>query len=154
QVEEEWASMGAGSDLPDTELARIRAAFTPVEFETLPPRSEIFEAERASNRAFARWARNNLQPHKKSGYSIVEVSLKEIGETPGDCSAEQMELLAELGERYSLDDVRVNYEQNLVLPHVKQDDLPEVWRRLDAAGLATPNINLISDIIACPGLDY
>jgi sulfite reductase (NADPH) hemoprotein beta-component len=154
QVEEEWQKMGPGSDLPHTELARIRAAFTPVSFETLPPRSEIFETEKKTNRAFARWARNNLQPHKKPGYSIVEVSLKEIGETPGDCSADQMDLLAELAQRYSLDDVRVNYEQNLVLPHVKQDDLPEVWRRLDAAGLATPNINLISDIIACPGLDY
>ncbi len=154
RVDAEWEKIGTSADLPDIEIARIRGAFTPVTFETLPPRSEIFEAAKASNRALARFARNNLQPHKKPGYTIVEVSLKAIGETPGDCSAEQMELIADLGERYSLDDVRVNYEQNLVLPHVKLDDVPAVFEALNAAGLGTPNINLISDIIACPGLDY
>jgi len=154
QVEEEWEKIGTASDLPDTELARIRAAFAPAVFETLPARSEAFEVAKASNPAFARFVRNNVKPHKKAGYAIVEVSLKAIGETPGDASADQMEVVADLAERYGQDDIRVTHEQNLVLPHVKLDDLATVHAGLAAAGLATPNINLISDIIACPGLDY
>jgi len=154
QVEAEWEAMGPGSDLPDTELARIRAAFAPTAFETLPARSAAFEAAKGSDPAFARFVRNNVKPHKIPGYGIVEVSLKAIGETPGDATAEQMEVIADLGERYGQDDIRVTHEQNLVLPHVKLDDLPTVHAALAAAGLATPNINLISDIIACPGLDY
>ncbi|MGA0600296.1 nitrite/sulfite reductase [Caulobacter sp. KR2-114] len=153
-VEEEWEKIGVAGDLPDTELARIRGAFAPVAFETLPARSEAFEAAKRGGAAFARWARNVVRPHKKPGYAIVEVPLKAIGETPGDASAEQMEVMADLAERYSFDDVRVTHEQNLVLPHVKLDDLPAVHAALAAAGLATPNSNLISDIIACPGLDY
>src|SRR6202012_5014349 len=88
------------------------------------------------------------------GYAIVDVALKAPGETPGDCSAEQMEAVADLAERYGLSEIRVTHEQNLVLPHVKLDDLPAVHAGLAAAGLASPNINLITDIIACPGLDY
>jgi sulfite reductase (NADPH) hemoprotein beta-component len=154
QVEEEWARSKHGhADLPDTELARIRGAFTPV-FETLPERSEAVEALKAADPAFARFLRHNVHPHKQAGYAIVDVSLKVPGQTPGDITSEQMEVVAELGEAYSLDEIRVNYQQNLLLPHVKLDDLPEVWRQLDAAGLATPNIDLVSDIIACPGLDY
>jgi len=153
-VEEEWEKIGVAGDLPDTELARIRGAFAPVAFETLPGRSEAFETAKRGSAAFARWARNVLRPHKKPGYAIVEVPLKAIGETPGDASADQMEVMADLAERYSFDDVRVTHEQNLVLPHVRLDDLPAVHAALTAAGLATPNSNLISDIIACPGLDY
>jgi sulfite reductase (NADPH) hemoprotein beta-component len=154
QVEAEWAKIDASVDLPDTELARIRGAFAPKAFETVANRSEIFEEARAADPAFARFVRNNLKPHKMPGYGIVEVSLKAIGQTPGDASAEQMEVVADLAERYGQDDIRVTHEQNLVLPHVKLDDVPKVWAALDAAGLATPNMNLVSDIIACPGLDY
>jgi sulfite reductase (NADPH) hemoprotein beta-component len=154
QVEEEWAKSDHGhADLPDTELARIRSAFTPG-FETLPPRSEAFEALKAADPDFARFVRRNVHAHKQPGYAIVDVSLKVPGQTPGDITSEQMEVVAALGERYSLDEIRVNYQQHLLLPHVKLDDVPEVWRRLDAAGLATPNIDLVTDIIACPGLDY
>jgi len=154
QVEAEWEKSGTASDLPDTELARIRGAFAPKTFETLPAVSEVLEGARAKTPAFARFARNNLKPHKIAGYGIVEVSLKAIGATPGDATAEQMEVVADLAERYGQDDIRVTHEQNLVLPHVKLDDVPAVWAALDAAGLATPNMNLVSDIIACPGLDY
>lgn len=98
--------------------------------------------------------RNNVRAHKQPGYAIVEVSLKAPEQTPGDASADQLELVADLAERYSFSDLRVTHAQNLVLPHVKQDDLPTVFAALQAAGLATPNIDLISDIIACPGLDY
>jgi sulfite reductase (NADPH) hemoprotein beta-component len=155
QVEAEWNdSDKAAVDLPDVELARIRGAFAPRGFQTLPARSAAFEAAKADDRAFARFARNNVKPHKQPGYAIVDVSLKAIGETPGDCSAEQMDVVADLAERYSMDEVRVAYEQNLILPHVRLDDLPELHARLEAVGLATPNIGQISDIIACPGLDY
>ena len=154
QVEEEWAkSDHARIDLPDVELARIRANFTPA-FETLPARSEAVEALKAADPAFARFLRHNTHPHKQPGYAIVDVSLKVPGQTPGDMTDAQMEAVADLALRYSQDDVRVNYTQNLLLPHVRLDDLPDVWRALDAQQLATPNIDLISDIIACPGLDY
>ncbi len=155
QVEEEWDRTDkAAIDLPDTELARIRAAFAPLGFQTLPRVSTIFEAARSEDRGFARFVRNNVVAHKMQGYAVVKIALKAPGETPGDCSAEQMEIVADLAERYSLDEVRVAYEQNLILPHVRLDDVPLVYQTLLAAGLATPNINLISDIIACPGLDY
>ncbi len=155
QVDEEWSRLDSAlADAPDTELARIRGAFTPLNFETLPARSQAFETAKANDRAFARFARNNVKAHKKSGYAIVEISLKAPGQTPGDASADQMDVVADLAERYGLDDIRVTHEQNLVLPHVKLDDLPTVFAALQAAGLATPNIGLISDIIACPGLDY
>jgi len=155
QVEEEWAKIDQGrADLGDLELARIRGAFAQTPFETLPARSEAFEAAKAASPALARFARNNVKAHKKPGYAIVEVSLKAVGQTPGDATADQLDVVADLAERYSLDDLRVTHAQNLVLPHVKLDDLPVVHAALEAAGLATANIDLISDIIACPGLDY
>jgi sulfite reductase (NADPH) hemoprotein beta-component len=154
QVEAEWEKVGPAGDLPDTEIARIRGAFAPMTFDTLANRSEAFEAAKAADPALARWARNNLREHKRPGYSIVEISLKAIGETPGDATSDQMEVVADLAERYGQNDIRVTHEQNLVLPHVKLDDLPTVHAELQRAGLATPNVNLISDIIACPGLDY
>jgi sulfite reductase (NADPH) hemoprotein beta-component len=155
QVEEEWGKISPErADLPAAELARIRAAFAQTAFETLPDASESFEAARAASPALQRFVRNNVKPHKQPGYAIVEVSLKAIGQTPGDATAEQLDVVADLAERYSLDDLRVTHAQNLVLPHVKLDDLPTVHAALEAAGLATANIDLASDIIACPGLDY
>ncbi|WP_297694596.1 nitrite/sulfite reductase [Phenylobacterium sp.] len=154
QVEAEWEkSEQEPVDLPDTELARIRGWFTP-KFATLAPASEAFEQAKAADPEFARWTRHNVHPHKQPGYAIADVSLKTPGQTPGDITSEQMEVVAELGERYSLDDIRVNYQQNLLLPHVRLDDLPAVHAALKAAGLATPNMDLVTDIVACPGLDY
>ncbi|WP_312163168.1 nitrite/sulfite reductase [Phenylobacterium sp.] len=154
QVEEEWAKIGPEGDLPDGEIARIRGAFAPLAFDTLVNRSEAFEAAKASNPGLARFARNNLREHKRAGYTIVEISLKGIGDTPGDATSDQMDVIADLAERYGQNDIRVTHEQNLVLPHVKLDDVPALHAALQAAGLATPNVNLITDIIACPGLDY
>ncbi|MDB5441969.1 MAG: cysI [Phenylobacterium sp.] len=154
QVEAEWEKAGDTSDLPDTELARIRAAFAPTRFEKLPARSDAFEAAKAADPALARFVRNNVKPHKQPGYGIVEVSLKAIGATPGDANAEQMEVMADLAERFGQDDIRVTHEQNLVLPHVKLADIAAVHAALAEVGLATPNMGLVSDIIACPGLDY
>jgi sulfite reductase (NADPH) hemoprotein beta-component len=154
QVEAEWEQIDHPAiDLPNHELARIRGFFTPPGFEVLPARSEAFEIAKADF-AFSRFARNNVHAHKQAGYAIVDISLKTPGETPGDATAEQMDAIADLAERYSFDEVRVTHEQNLVLPHVKLDDVPVVFAALQKAGLASANVNLVSDIIACPGLDY
>ncbi|MDP3383787.1 MAG: nitrite/sulfite reductase, partial [Phenylobacterium sp.] len=136
QVAEEWAKIGPEGDLPDTELARIRGAFATTVFDPLPAVSATFEAAKASDPTLARFARNNLRPHKKPGYTIVEVSLKTIGDTPGDATSDQMDVIADLAERYGQDDIRVTHEQNLVLPLVRLDVVPEVFGQLQAAGLA------------------
>ena len=155
QVEAEWLQIDAArADLPEGELARIRTAFVQPGLQALEPVSAAYEAARAANPALARFARNNVSAHKAPGYAIVNVSLKAHDATPGDANADQLDVIADLAERYSLGEVRVTHEQNLVLPHVKQDDLLAVFEALAAAGLATPNINRVSDIIACPGLDY
>ncbi len=154
-VEAEWRALDqAAIDLPDVELARIRGAFGIVPFESLPARSETFEAAKVADLHFARFVRNNVAPHKVPGYAIVNVALKAPGETPGDATANQMDVIANLAERYGHDDIRVTHAQNLVLPHVKLDDLPVVHAELQRHGLASPNVDLVTDIIACPGLDY
>jgi sulfite reductase (NADPH) hemoprotein beta-component len=155
QVEAEWALIDAEAvDLPDTELAGIRAAFRAKPFETQPPVSSAYQAAQDADPEFARFARTNVAPHKVPGYGIVNISLKSPGQTPGDASSEQMELVADLADAYSQGEARVNYSQNLILPHVKLADIPAVYAALRAADLATANIDLITDIIACPGLDY
>ncbi|HEY5289586.1 MAG TPA: nitrite/sulfite reductase [Caulobacteraceae bacterium] len=155
QVEAEWDKTDkAPVDLPDTELARIRGLFQPHGFETLPAGSSAYDEARASDPDFARFARRNVIVHKLPGYALVNVSLKTPGETPGDMSSDQMDVVAELARRHSLDEVRVTYEQNLLLPHVRLDEVHAVWLELARAGLASPNIGLVTDIIACPGLDY
>jgi sulfite reductase (NADPH) hemoprotein beta-component len=155
QVEEEWDKTDkAHVDLPDTELARVRGLFQPTGFHTLPAASPEFDAAKASDPAFARFVRRNVLAHKVPGYALVNISLKTPGETPGDASSEQMEVVADLAERYSLNEIRVTYEQNLLLPHVKLADVPTIHAALAGAGLATANIGLVTDIIACPGLDY
>ena len=153
EVEAEWEKIGVAGDLPGSEIVRIRDAFTRPELaDSLAPGD--FEARRAAEPAFARFIRNNLKAHKLPGYTIVDVSLKGVGETPGDISADQMDVVADLAERFGQGEIRSTHEQNLVLPHIRLADVHTVWKALDAARLATPNINLISDIIACPGLDY
>ena len=153
EVEAEWEKIGSGGDLPGSEIARIRDAFTRPDLANSPEPGD-FEARRAAEPAFARFVRNNLKAHKLPGYAIVDVSLKGVGETPGDITADQMDVVADLAERFGQGEIRSTHEQNLVLPHIRLADVHEVWKALDAARLATPNINLISDIIACPGLDY
>ena len=154
QVEEEWAQIGTVADLPQAELDRIRASFVQPAFERLPAESAAFEAAKMTDRGFARFARNNVHAHKQPGYAIVDISLKTPGDTPGDASSDQMDVIADLADRYGLGDVRVTHEQNLVLPHVKLDDVHALYEGLKAIGLSAANVGLISDIIACPGLDY
>jgi sulfite reductase (NADPH) hemoprotein beta-component len=133
-------------------LDEIRAAFAPPAFRSAP--TEAFDAAYANDPLFRSWADTNLAPHKAEGYAIVTVSLKTPGQTPGDASAEQMRVLAGLARDYGHDELRISHEQNVILPHVHKSDLPEIHTVLKAAGLATANIGLVSDIIACPGMDY
>jgi len=154
-VEEEWQSIRDGAlALPEETIAAIRAAFAPPPYAALgddPP--ELLE-KRFTDPAFARWYRSNVQPHKQPGYAIVTVSLKPDGGIPGDATAAQMDAIADLSERYGFGEIRVTYKQNLVLADVPQKDLHALWQELAAHGLATPNAGLLTDIIACPGLDY
>ncbi|WP_111734133.1 nitrite/sulfite reductase [Roseovarius amoyensis] len=133
-------------------LARIEAAFiTP----SLSPRdTAAYHAARDADPVFRSWCDTNVAPHRRADHGIVTISLKAHGQTPGDMSAEQMRLVADLAERYGHDDIRVSHAQNLVLPHVALTDLPALHAALKPAGLATGNIGLASDLIACPGMDY
>ncbi len=153
-VETEWQSIKDGALALDDEIvAEIAGRFSYPVYEKLadtPP--ELIAARR--ERGFNAWFGNSVARHKVPGYAIVTLSLKPEGGTPGDATAEQMDAIADLADRYSFGEVRVGHEQNLVLPHVAQRDLPALWRGLDSIGVALPNVNLISDIISCPGLDY
>ena len=150
QVEEEWAHVKTlGLDPPQAEYDRIAAAFAPPAFETGLP----VDIDR-SDPEFAHWVDQNVAAHKQDGYAIVTISLKPTGGIPGDATADQIDLIADLAERYSVDEIRITHSQNVVFPHVKRHELCEVWARLAAAGLATANLDLVTDIIACPGLDY
>jgi sulfite reductase (NADPH) hemoprotein beta-component len=154
-VEAEWAHIKDGAvELPPEEIARITAYFAPPPYETLEARVPEFEVKRFEDRDFARWLRTNVAAHKVPGYAIANISLKPEGGVPGDISAEQMEAVAELAERYSFGEIRASHQQNLLLAHVKLAELYALWQALEAHDLATPNIGLVSDIIACPGLDY
>ena len=155
-VEEEFAKIDASEMLtvPQTEIDRISAYFAPPAFETLPADSQVFTQAQADDADFARFVRANVVAHKQDGYAIINISLKPIGGVPGDATDAQMDVIADLAERFSHDEVRVTHEQNLVLPHVKLDDVKTVYDALAAHELATANLGLISDQIACPGLDY
>lgn len=155
QVEKEWAKSDIDRlDAPLEELLRIRRHFASPKFEKLNSVSESLETARRENVDFNRWVSLNVAPHRQQGYAIANISLKPIGKPPGDISADQMDTVADLADRFSFDEVRATHEQNLCLPHVRKDDLFAIWSALKEAGLATANIGLVSDIIACPGLDY
>lgn len=150
QVEEEWAHVKTlGLDPPPGEFERIAAQFALPAFET-----GIADTVDRSDPDFAVWLDQNVKAHKQPGYAIVNISLKPVGGIPGDASSAQIDLMADLAETYSFDELRVTHAQNIVLPHVKKADLYTIWQKLVAADLASANLDLISDIIACPGLDY
>ena len=150
QVEEEFVAVKAlGIDPPAAELERIAAFFAPPAFDPAAP-----DTVDRGDPDFAVWLDQNVRPHKAPGHAIVTISLKPVGGIPGDASADQMDVMADLAARYAFDELRVTHAQNIVLPHVRKADLYAVWQALSAAGLAEANLDLISDIIACPGLDY
>ena len=155
QVEVEYAKRSyTGIEVDARELERITAYFSAPALETLSKWSPPFEEARLKDKDFAQWVKVNVAPHRTQGYAIVNISLKPDGGIPGDATAEQMRTVADLALRFSFDELRVSHHQNLVLPHVKRDDLYTIWKILKAADLAASNIGLIGDIIACPGLDY
>jgi sulfite reductase (NADPH) hemoprotein beta-component len=150
QVDEEFAHMRTlGLEPPTAELERIAKMFGDPAFEA----GASDELDR-SDPDFALWLDQNVAAHKQPGYAIATISLKPIGGIPGDASAEQIRVMADLAERYSFAEARVTHAQNIVLAHVRKADLYTIWQALDAAGLATANLDLVTDIIACPGLDY
>ena len=154
-VEAEFAAMDRSAFAHDSaEFERIAAFFAPPPYDSLPATSTSLRAAKLETPAFANFVDVNVGAHKIPGYAIVTVSLKPIGGVPGDATSAQMRVLAEASERFGFGELRVSHEQNIILPHVKQDDLFALWRMLDAAGLATANAGLVSDIISCPGLDY
>lgn len=155
EVESEYARHPAQTTLVnEQELARISKYFAMPAFEKLSRFASKFEDAKRDHPEFARWAKNNLAAHQVDGYSIVNISLKPEGGIPGDASAEQMRVMADLAERYSFDELRVSHAQNIVLAHVKLDDIFVIWQALKANDLAAANYGLAGDIIACPGLDY
>jgi sulfite reductase (NADPH) hemoprotein beta-component len=155
QVEAEWQTIRNGVlDLPAEEIDRIRIHFADPAFEALGGDSRAFVAKRFEDKAFARWVSSNVKPHKRAGYAIANISLKPVGGIPGDATAAQMDAVADFADRWSFGEIRVAHEQNLVLPHVRQEDLYDLWLALGNHDLDTPNIGLLGDIIACPGLDY
>jgi sulfite reductase (NADPH) hemoprotein beta-component len=155
------------AELVEARYAQIRPAFTGVDLDILkaieaqfaPPSfrdapSDGYEATRLANPAFRSWADTNLAAHKAEGYAIVSISIKRHGATPGDATSHQMRVMADLAEKYGHGELRISHEQNVILPHVHKSDLPALYQALREADLATANIGLISDIIACPGMDY
>jgi sulfite reductase (NADPH) hemoprotein beta-component len=154
EVEEEWRQMDKRVlTLTDADIENVRSRFLYPVYENLPHMPDELKAA-AHDARFEAWRKNSVAPHKAPGYAIVTLSLKPVGMPPGDATAEQMDAIADLADRYSFGEIRVGHEQNLALPHVAKRDLPALWRALDKIGVATPNVNLVSDIIACPGLDY
>ena len=154
-VDQEWELTKNGVlKVPDDELDRIRAYFAAPAYERLADLAADLAAARKADRAFDRWMRGNVIEHKVPGYAIVNVSLKAPGRVPGDITADKMDAVADLADKYSFGEIRVSHRQNLVLVDVKQSDLQQLWRELFALELATPNLGLLSDIICCPGLDY
>jgi sulfite reductase (NADPH) hemoprotein beta-component len=155
QVEAEWLHL---KDNPNTiteaELARVGQHFEAMPYENLPAHDASFDSAIASNPAFAAWVKRCVHAHKQAGYRAITLSLKPHGHAPGDITSEQMAVVADLADAYSFGELRASHEQNLILADVKLSDLFPLWEKARAAGLATPNIGLLTDIICCPGGDF
>ncbi len=155
EVDAEWNAIRNGALALDPALiADIRSRFRYPDYRTLKNDPVEWSEARAQDPDFAEWCETAVAPHRMPGHAIVTVSLKPEGGTPGDATAQQMELIADLADEMSCGEIRVGHDQNLVLPHVAQRDLATLWRALERRGLATPNVGFASDIIACPGLDF
>lgn len=155
QVEQEWLDIKDGpGTVTEEELNRVAAFFTSPAYETLSADNAEFEAKKAEDKAFANWLTRNVKAHKVPGYAAVVLSVKKTGVPPGDATAEQLDFMADLSDRYSFGELRVTHEQNVVLADVKLSDLYTVWQEAKAHGLATPNIGLLTDMICCPGGDF
>ncbi|WP_067340050.1 nitrite/sulfite reductase [Stappia indica] len=154
-IEAEFAEIRDGVlKLPASEIERITTYFDPPAFAAADGDEAVLEAAIAADPQLEAFAARNVHPHRAPGYASLTISLKPIGKAPGDATAEQMEVVADLAERYGHDEIRVSHEQNLVLPHVRRRDIPAIHAALVEAGLGEANAGLVTDIIACPGLDY
>ncbi|MBV8635525.1 MAG: nitrite/sulfite reductase [Burkholderiaceae bacterium] len=155
QVDAEWADLKDGpGTLTEEELQRVSAYFAPPAYLTLPAQDAGYEVHLADNKAFANWVKRNVRPHKVAGYAAVILSLKKTGMPPGDATADQLDFVADLADRYSFGEARVTHQQNLVLADVELSKLFDLWQEIKAQGLATPNIGLLTDIVCCPGGDF
>ncbi len=155
QVEAEWEHLKGGpATITQAEYDRVAAFFEPPAYATLPAIDEAFLQQQAESVPFARWVERNVRPHRVAGYASVTLSLKKPGTAPGDVTSEQMDAAAALADRYSFGELRVTHEQNLVLADVEQRQLFALWQEAKAAGFATPNIGLLTDMICCPGGDF
>lgn len=154
-VDEEWERIKDGSlNVPQKEIDRINDYFAPPVYERLEDVSDDLDSLREISADFDRWMNSNIVAHKSAGYSIVNITLKAPGRVPGDITADDMDALADLSERYSFGEIRVSHRQNLTFVDVQQRDLHSLWQDLDAIDLATPNLGQLTDIICCPGLDF
>ena len=155
QVEAEWAALKDGElTLPEADIRAIETYFAPPSLAARPEGDEAVKLARLDSRSFGEWLEQNVTTHKNPDYAAVTISLKGIGETPGDASAGQMDAVAALADRYSFGELRVSHEQNLILADVRQRDLPALWGELKSLGLATPNVGLLTNIVCCPGGDF
>ena len=155
KVEEEWAHLKDGpATLISEEVERIEARFTRPQYQSLPADSVDYEMALAARPGFAAWVKRNVHAHKVRGYAAVTLSLKKTGVAPGDATADQMDAIAALADSYSFGELRVSHEQNLILADVRKTDLVALWEAAKKLGLATPNIGLLTNIIACPGGDF
>lgn len=154
-VEAEWERIKNGdSKLTSAELERVKKHFTDPAYKTLSDEPAELTSARAENAAFARWLQRNVRAHKQAGYAIVTLTLKQKGTPPGDVTAEQMDQIAMLADKYSFGEIRSTHQQNLVLADVEQSELFALWQEAKALGLATPTLGLLTDMICCPGGDF
>jgi sulfite reductase (NADPH) hemoprotein beta-component len=154
-VEAEWQRIKDGAlRVPAAEIERIDRYFAPPAYEKLTDATDLLAGQRKASREFDRWLDSNTVDHKVPGYRIVNLTLKALGRPPGDMDADTMDEVANLADFYSFGEIRISHRQNLCFVDVRQDRLHELWQKLDALGLATPNLDAITDIICCPGLDY
>ncbi|KAA3654064.1 MAG: nitrite/sulfite reductase [Proteobacteria bacterium] len=155
QVEAEWAHLKDGpATLTQAEVDRIAACFVDPDYAALPATDAGYTAALAENKPFAAWAKRNVRAHKQPGFASVVLSLKKTGIAPGDITDGQLDTVADFADRFSFGEVRVTHEQNVVLADVRQSDLFALWQAARDAGLATPNIGLLTDIVCCPGGDF
>lgn len=155
RVEAEWEHIKDGATtLTNEEIDRVKNFFTEPAYQSLADNSESFVKQQDEHKGFANWIKRNVNDHKKPGYSIVTLTLKKTGTPPGDASDKQVDTIADMADKYSFGEVRVTHDQNIVLADVPQNMLFELWSEAKAAGFATPNLGMITDIICCPGGDF
>ncbi len=155
QVEEDWEHLKDGSGtLTTEEVERVCSFFIDPAYETLPNDDSKLNEFKADSRSFSNWMLRNVLPHRQPGYAIVVLSMKKVGNVPGDATAEQMEVMAELADRYSFGELRITHKQNVVLADVRKKDLISLWQEATAHKLTEPNFGLLTDIISCPGAEF